>query len=108
MLDEHRVERLELQVAAHLGPDELHAPDLELGQAWPPGQGGLDLRGRPLPEAVCERQPEDVLAGVAELLDDGSRRSLIVLERRCRIRSTGTGLLEARPGSSVPPVKSMP
>ena len=65
-----RVERLELEVAADLGPDELDPADLDLGPGGL-GESGLDLRASSC-SGVSPRlgQPDQVLLGVAELLDD--------------------------------------
>ena len=75
---EHGVERLQLQVAPDLGADELHAPDLDLAPAAPlpsaPGPAGL------ISSVFCSAlgEPDQVLAGVAELLDDGAAQLELV------------------------------
>ena len=78
MPGQHGVQRLELQVAPDLGADELHAPDLDLA---PPTT---------LPSAPWRRdaellrlllglgEPDQVFAGVAELLDDGAAQLELV------------------------------
>ena len=76
---QHEVHGLELQLAADLGSDELDAPDLELAERGLGPERALDaagdfFRGDPLDQ----RQPDDVLAVVAELLDD----ALAQLDRR--------------------------
>ena len=63
--------RLELQLPADLGPDELHPPDLGLAERGVARRAPAAivfarvLRGPP-----SERQADDELPRVAELLDD--------------------------------------
>ena len=69
MPGEHRVDRLQLEVPSDLGPDELEPAHLEAGQ---PGlaQPLLDLLRGLLEGAARRGNPDQVLLGVAELLDD--------------------------------------
>ena len=66
---EHRVDRLQLEVASHLRPDELHPSDLELPELRVAGERGLHPSRHLLGGHARERQPDDELARVAELLD---------------------------------------
>src|SRR5207302_641155 len=68
---QHEVDGLQLELPADLGADELDPPDLELAEGGPGTERALDAAGDFFrAHRLDQRQPDDVLAVVAELLDD--------------------------------------
>ena len=93
-----------LQVLAHLGPHELETPHLEPRQAGLP-EAAVDALGDLVERPAADRHADQVLLGVAELLDHALAR----LHPASAVRTASTVIGRSkRTCSSVPPEKSMP
>ena len=102
---QYRVEGLELQVPAHLRADELETPDLDLDPRRPL-QRILHVLRQLIGLLRALGQPDQVLLGVAELLDDGvSELDLVeTLPHQIHGRRLVVADLDQRSAGEVDPV----